>query len=251
MAGIDSAWRFETMLQDRCAACTEPFENGTALFRPDRPRVYDENFLRIERGFEELEARRLAETADRLQGGAGLTHRKVVVPDERAGRRLSDAFAGLRWRRSVLLTMEHRGRAPREPDHRVVPAQAHELRAARTRAFAQDMGGGAAGQVARHLELLSSVVSTRAFAVVAGGELASWCVLYEEDGVGQVEDVMTVAHQRRRGFGRAVVQAAARASVEGGNRLTFIVADDEDWPKRLYASLGFQPLGRRYEYTRT
>jgi hypothetical protein len=42
-----------------------------------------------------------------------------------------------------------------------------------------------------------------------------------------------------------------RASVADGNRTTFLVADDEDWPKELYARLGFEPIGRRYEFTRS
>ena len=28
------------------------------------------------------------------------------------------------------------------------------------------------------------------------------------------------------------------------------VADDEDWPKEMYGQLGFDALGRRYEFTR-
>jgi hypothetical protein len=48
-----------------------------------------------------------------------------------------------------------------------------------------------------------------------------------------------------------VVQTAVEASLETGNELTFLVADDEDWPKQMYAGLGFEPVGRRYEFTRT
>lgn len=250
MVSLDFAWAFEIRLQDRCATRVEPFDYGSALFRPDLPRVYDENFLRLERGFEELDARDLAVVADRLQGGAGLTHRKAVVPDETAGERLTKGFSRLRWRRSVLLTMGHNGNLVPEPEHEVVEPDQQALTNARVRAFADDLGSGAAGQVAEHLELVASVVPSRAFAVVLDGEPVSWCVLYSEDGVGQIDDVVTAMPHRRRGYARSVVQAAVRASQAAGNDFTFLVADDDDWPKEMYARIGFEPLGRRYEFTR-
>ena len=113
------------------------------------------------------------------------------------------------------------------------------------------MHSNAARQVVAHLELVASVVPTRAFAVMADGTAASWCVLYEEDGIGQIDDVVTVGRHRRQGYGKAVVQTAVAASLESGNELTFLVADDDDWPKDMYARLGFEPLGRRFEFTRT
>jgi ribosomal protein S18 acetylase RimI-like enzyme len=250
VAGLDSAWAFETKLQDRCAARLEPFAYGTALFRPDLPRVYDENFLRLERGFEDVEAADIAAAADRIQGGAGLAHRKALVPDEATGERLSAGFARLRWRRSILLTMGHRGDAPGEPAHRIERLDQRGLRRSRGEAFAEDLGSGAAAQVVGHLELVASTVATRAFAVFDNDRPVSWCVLYEEDGVGQLDDVVTLMRYRRRGYGRAVVSAAVRASLAAGNSFTFIVADDEDWPKEMYGQLGFEPLGRRYEFTR-
>ena len=33
-----------------------------------------------------------------------------------------------------------------------------------------------------------------------------------------------------------------------GAELVFLVADDEDWPKELYRKLGFDDLGRVYEF---
>jgi ribosomal protein S18 acetylase RimI-like enzyme len=247
---LGSAWAFERKLQDRCALRAAPFQHGTALFRPDLPRVYDENFLRVERGFEDLEAAELAAVADKLQGTAGLAHRKAVIPDESAGERMSDDFARLRWRRSVLLVMGLQGNAPSDPAHPVQKLPQVDLRSSRSVAFADDLGSGAANQVVGHLELVASTVATRAFAVFADGAPVSWCVLYEEGGIGQIDDVVTLPRHRRRGYARAVLQAAVRASLDAGNSSTFIVADDEDWPKEMYGQLGFEALGRRYEFTR-
>jgi ribosomal protein S18 acetylase RimI-like enzyme len=248
---LDSTWAFEAAIQDRCSERLEPFEWGTALFRLDMPRVHDQNLLRIERGFDTVGARELAAEADRLQRPAGLSHRKVIVPDEAAGERLSPGFAELSWRRARHAVMAHRGEAPAEPAHPVREPEAAALRTARTRAFQQDLGSGAAAQVAASLELIASVVPVaRAFAVEADGEVVSWCVLYEENGIGQVDDVVTAGRYRRRGYARAVVSAATRASLQSGNEITFLIADDDDWPKELYARLGYKSIGRRYEFTR-
>jgi ribosomal protein S18 acetylase RimI-like enzyme len=243
-------WTFEVAIQDRCAERREPFEWGTALFRPDMPRVHDQNLLRMERGFGEVDARGLAAEADRVQRPAGLSHRKVMVPDAEAGQQLWDEFAELSWRRARHVTMVHRGEAPAEPHHHVHEVESAMLRRARVKAFEEDLGSVAAEQVAASLELVASVVPARGFAVEVDGEFVSWAVLYEEDGIGQIDDVVTDPEHRRRGYGRAVVEAATRASHESGNRITFLIADDEDWPKEMYGRLGYEPVDLRFEYTR-
>ena len=115
----------------------------------------------------------------------------------------------------------------------------------------EELGRIAADQVATSLDLIARVVPSRAFTVEAGGEPVSWCALYEEDGIGQIDDVVTAPVYRRRGFGRAVVEVATRASLAAGNRITFLVADDDDWPKELYARIGYEAIGRRFEFTRS
>jgi ribosomal protein S18 acetylase RimI-like enzyme len=252
MDALAETRRFEVAIEDRCAERLEPFEWGTATFRLDMPRVHDQNLLRVERGYDAVTATGLATAADRIQRPAGLSHRKVVVPDEPAGARLSPGFAELSWRRARHIVMAHRGEPPAEPRHVVREVDPSVLRGARTRAFQDDLGSMAAAQVAASLELIASnVAAARAFIVQIDGEPVSWCALYEEDGVGEVDDVVTAGDYRRRGFGRAVVEAATRASLASGNHLTFLVADDDDWPKELYERLGYRKIGGRYEFTRT
>jgi ribosomal protein S18 acetylase RimI-like enzyme len=248
---VAATWQFEVAIQDRCSERIEPFEWGSAIFRLDIPRVHDQNLLRVERGFGEVSADQLAREADRIQRPAGLSHRKVIVPDEQSGERLSGEFAELSWRRARHVVMVHRGDSPSEPRHAVHAVGPSALHEARTQAFEEDLGTIAAGQVATSLDLIASVVPSRAFAVEVDGKPVSWCALYEEDGIGQVDDVVTAPAHRRRGYGRSVVEAATRASLEAGDRITFLVADDEDWPKELYARIGYEPVGRRFEFTRT
>jgi hypothetical protein len=40
----------------------------------------------------------------------------------------------------------------------------------------------------------------------------------------------------------AVVQRALAQAIAAEHDLVFLLADDEDWPKELYAKLGFEPL---------
>ena len=41
-----------------------------------------------------------------------------------------------------------------------------------------------------------------------------------------------------------MVSAAVDAAVAAGHELVFLVADADDWPRDLYAKLGFREIGR-------
>ncbi len=58
-----------------------------------------------------------------------------------------------------------------------------------------------------------------------------------------VEHVYTRPDQRGRGHARRLVTQAADMAAAAGCRRTFLVADDGDWPKHLYARIGFRPVG--------
>jgi predicted GNAT family acetyltransferase len=83
------------------------------------------------------------------------------------------------------------------------------------------------------------------------GQPASVCELYVLGDVAQVEDVNTIEEFRGRGLGSAVVLAAADAARARGCDVVFLIADDADWPKDLYARLGFDPVGRFWSFVRT
>lgn len=68
--------------------------------------------------------------------------------------------------------------------------------------------------------------------------------LRSDRATGWVEDVYTVPEARGRGFARTLVTYATQLSRSADHDLTFIVADDNDWPKLLYARIGFRPIAR-------
>jgi GNAT superfamily N-acetyltransferase len=69
-------------------------------------------------------------------------------------------------------------------------------------------------------------------------------------GVGWVEDVYTLPVARRKGYARLLVGRAIELARAGTTELTFIIADDNDWPKHLYAELGFRPIGYTWTFHR-
>jgi predicted GNAT family acetyltransferase len=79
---------------------------------------------------------------------------------------------------------------------------------------------------------------------------ASACSLYSVGPVAQIEEVATLLAHRNRGLARAVVLASLESAVTAGAELVFLAADDLDWPKELYACLGFDPLGTVEAFTR-
>jgi ribosomal protein S18 acetylase RimI-like enzyme len=97
---------------------------------------------------------------------------------------------------------------------------------------------------------LDPVANGRWFAAPADGEPGASCVLYEQDGIGQVETVGTRPERRGQGLASAVVLAAAEASRRAGHELTFIVADADAWPWKLYERLGFDPIGEHRSFLR-
>jgi ribosomal protein S18 acetylase RimI-like enzyme len=250
-ARLASAWSFEQAMQDRCARRRQPFEYGTAIFNDELRRVYDTNFVRFERGFDELTAGAVANAADELQ--AGLSHRKVMIPDEAAGARVAEQLSAHGWRVNRLVTMAYEGPRERAPVEGVEEVDPEPLREARQEALSDGTRDADAGrQIVAFTERMAAVVPSRLIAARADtGEIGAFCALFQHGGIGQIDEVTTIERHRRRGLGNRVVGGALNASLAAGDELTFLVADEGDWPKDWYARLGFVPIGRRFELVRT
>jgi ribosomal protein S18 acetylase RimI-like enzyme len=248
----ERALRFQRTFEDGLAVRTEPFEGGTAIFRPEMPRVFDFNYLRVESpppgGAEEL-----AEEAERLQGAAGLLHRKIVIEDEGAGQALLRDFRKLGWLPDHLLLMALDAPPPGPAEPPVEIVEPPELIPAQELNILNDPHDRSP-EVVRQLlaaeEARAASLPTRGVAVRSDGEVASWCLLYTDDGVAEIDQVTTLPEHRRRGYGDAVMRAAVGRAGASGSELVFLWADDRDWPKDWYARLGFEPVARRYAFLR-
>jgi ribosomal protein S18 acetylase RimI-like enzyme len=243
---------FEEALRDRAVDRIEPFRFGDALFTESLPRVWDANLLRVERA-DGARAAELAAEADRVQRGAGLLHRKIAVLDEGEGERLAPGFAELGWSVTRFLFMAHPGDPAQAAVASVVEVDRDLLGPLRER-IARDEPWARAEedvrQVRESAERIAAAGKTRHFAVLEDGAVASCADLYSDGRTAQIEDVATLPEFRGRGYASAVVLTALAAARRDGHDFVFLVADDGDWPKELYAKLGFEPLGRTFEFLR-
>jgi GNAT superfamily N-acetyltransferase len=99
-------------------------------------------------------------------------------------------------------------------------------------------------------ELIARAGNGRHFAARVGNETASAADLYSDGRTAQVEDVATRPAFRGRGLASAVVLHAVAEASATGHDLIFLTTDDSDWPKELYARLGFAAIGRKWAFLR-
>lgn len=222
---------------------------GTALFVDSLPRVHWVNTLAVDLGVRAT-AEELAADAESVQGQAGLRHRRLSISDD-LGAEVEATVHGLGWKVERLLVMVHGG-GGRDVDtggvERMSPAELEPAWAAGTRESIPDEETVRQLVAAQHRRRLAADV--RYYGVRADGEIASYCELFADGETAQIESVMTRAPFRGRGLASAVVTAALRDAQARGHSLVFLCADDEDWPKELYAKLGFTTSGRVWDFLR-
>ena len=237
---------FRRWLQRAAADRTIELPTGTAIITDSTPDVYDANYLSVETAA--AGARDLAADAEAALEASH--HRRVVVEDGTPG--LAEDFAQLGFDRVTHLVLAHTA----EPDRRVDTTgirevELVELLALRTEATLREPWGDPdiAAQLNDAKRRIAATVPTTFYAAIADGAIAGWCELRRRDGVAQIEDVEVLEAFRGRGLGRAIVQHALEEGVRTGD-LVYLEALADDWPRELYARLGFTAVGRRDVYTR-
>ena len=177
-------------------------------------------------------------------------HCRVIIEDGAPG--VADDFAQLGFDRVTHLVLAHTA----EPDKRIDTSAIREvgldeLISERIAATLREPWGDSdiAAQLNDAKRLVAAAVPTRFFAAIVDGCVAGWCELRRADGVAQIEDVEVNEAHRGRGLGRALVQHALDEGLRAGD-LVYLEALADDWPRELYAKLGFTVAGRRDVYTR-
>jgi ribosomal protein S18 acetylase RimI-like enzyme len=243
---------FERDLERRLSTRTERTRFGTAYFHDAFPVRFDSNFVWTDPPLGGVEAEQLAADADDVLGGAGLEHRVIWVADPEQGERLAPAFAALGYDVDRNVVMVH----AREPDA-WTDDRAEEVDLASAKAMwflAQseepDTSRSDARMLADFLDVLVEGADARFYGVHVDGDVVAGAQLMVLDGIAQIEDVVTLAAHRGRGHARAAVLAAVRAARDDGADLVYLAADDEDWPKHMYAKLGFDEAGRSYDFVK-
>jgi len=237
-------------VDERTAESVVPFRWGRALINQRLNRVYDANYLIADR-VEAADATELDAEAERIQGAAGISHRRVNVDNPPAADRLSPGFRTRGYTPERFVIMAHR----RRPDQQVDVAAVQEvdwalMRPAREREISSQPWGDpiTARQILSKHELTARGTRTRYFAALVDGRVVSSCELRSEGDTAQVETVETLPEFRKRGLSRAVVSAALQAAA--GYAFIFLVADEDDWPQQFYRRLGFDDVGIESRFLR-
>jgi GNAT superfamily N-acetyltransferase len=228
----------------------EASEFGTAVFNDRFPSYWDGNLLLVDGPTEAGAGPLIAET-DRLF--PGFAHREIAVFDDVGGARLAPAFRRAGWEVDRLVFMASRREADRESSMGVDEAEYEEVLPLLLETNLHGHGGmtpAAAEANAAVRQMLVDLVGVRFFVGRVDGVLAGVCELFAHEGVAEIDNVNTLERYRGRGIARAVVGRAVQEGRDGGADLVFLIADDADWPKQLYAKLGFDPVGRYWQFTR-
>jgi len=243
---------FTRWLEDTTSTRREASVYGTALFHDGFPVRWDSNFLRVEGADGTTSAIEVAQECERWYGG--FAHREVIVEDADRGAALAMGFGELGWEVARLVYMALR----RSPDRAVPAGQVAEVDVDDLRSAIHEVnlaGSSHTTEAESHLltdfrSVLRDRVGARFFAASVDGEVASFCELYVHDGLAQIEDVNTLERFRGRGLARACVTRAVAGAIAAGAELVFLIADDQDWPKHLYVSLGFDAVGYFSQFNR-
>jgi len=237
---------FRRALEKATAERCEPFAHGVGLFSDSISSVYDANYLVLDRlAGAEVHAAEADALMERFH------HRKVVAFED--GRALAPGFAELGWKLATHLVMAHR----REPDRLVDISAAREVTheelgaVKRAATLAEPWGSERLAEQLRDAKRrVGEAVSLRYFAAFVDGQVAAYCELRSDGRTAQIEDVGTLSEFRGRGLGRAVVQFALEEA-QRMHDLVFLEALEDDWPRELYAKLGFDVVGERHLFLHT
>lgn len=225
----------------------ETIELGWVVRTPTLPMVWSLNHLQLTGPVSFGDAVALADEYQK-----DLPYRHIQVGHDHGGDELDALFRAAGWRadREVYMALT-------DPPGDVAAEQLVELSEDQalvlTRLwFLEDHPGIGASSVEQLLEFTrreGRFWRERSFGLLDdGGSPLSMTKLRIDGTTAWVEHVYTVAHARGRGYARMLVTHVTALAVAGNPELTFIVADDNDWPKELYARIGFRPIDRTREF---
>jgi GNAT superfamily N-acetyltransferase len=221
---------------------TVPVRCGLVARTSSLPLIWSLNQLRIT---EPADFDELCALAGEYLGD--LPYRHLVVEHETTALAVEDQFRQAGWRIEREVVMELTAPGDKEADVRkVVELTEDEMVGLMERWIAEERPAitpEGIRQVGEYSRREGRLWNETSLGIREAGVPVA-ITKYRSDGqVAWVEDVYTVPEARRRGYARMLVTRAVELARAVPHELTFIIADDEDWPKNLYASIGFRPVG--------
>lgn len=247
--GVDSLARvlaFARANLGKTADEMRAIEAGWVVSTPSLPFVWGVNHVRVALP---LTFEALVELADEQL--AGSRYVQIGIENQDAGPHLEEEFAAAGWKTEREVYMVLAASPDREADTSiVVDAGEDEMLEVMKRWHGEDeLSAVGLAQLVEYSRREARACGDRLLGVRSDdGQLVAISKLRTDGSTAQVEDVYTVPEARGRGFARALVSRAAELALDAGNDLIFISADDNDWPKQLYARIGFRALGRVWQF---
>lgn len=250
MSGRERAIAYLHATQAAVCERVEPWEHGHAIFAPDIAAFWAYNTVRVEGPDAGLGVEEVVAACERIQ--SGLAHRRVDVEDQAAGERVRPGFEALGWMVERTVWMELEGPATgNRPAMELSEVPFERTRPLREAWFATWEWSPSAEEGRAFMALEEHVAARRGTRALAtwgpAGEMIGFASFSVAGGSAEVEQVYVIPDRRGGGTGGALVAAAVDATGAGH---TFILADDEGDPKRLYARLGFRPVWIQHVFTR-
>lgn len=252
MDDLERAFAMERRFDERLCTRQEPFAFGIAFFDEDHPDRFVSNFLCAEIDLDAADAESLMRAADDILGGAGYKHRMVLLRSEDHAVRMEPAFTAAGYRADPIVLMGLRRASDRGPSVQVEERTFAGARPVIHETYRRDerLEPQHVDQFTDQHRAYEGTLGARFFVGLVDGEPAGVCELWMDEGDALVEHVDTLEEFRNRGVARSVVLAAIEAARQAEAERVFIGADDNDWPKELYGRLGFDRLGREWEFIR-
>jgi GNAT superfamily N-acetyltransferase len=223
----------------------EPWAHGTVVRATAYPSYYDFNVVRVEDD-PGMDVDALIAVAD--DALAGHEHRRLDLDRADVADSLRAGFLARGWKATRLVWMRHVTPPPPGPQIAVqeVPYDAvHALRVAWHGEDSPGQDSSGYHAQAREVALRRHV---RVLAVYEGEVPVAFAHLEHDGDAAEITQVFV--HPDHRGAGRGTAMTRAAIEAAGDVRDLWIVADDEDRPKALYARLGFRPAWTTMQFTR-
>lgn len=233
----------------RVATSEVPVTGGVAVLTGPVPLSHQHNQLLIDG---EVDAATLAAEADRVLGGAGLSHRRALL----SGGHLAPTVAGLEalgWEIEVLTVMAARPGGPTNPF--VGQTDIEDMRPFWSESWCRaipGIDGDTLQQLNDRYELEDEeAVDTRLLSVRNDlGDVIAGCVLKIDGATAMIDAVETLPDHRGRGHGNALVAQALALAGRAGCDLVTLEADAADWPRHWYARHGFTEVATTWSAQR-
>ncbi len=222
----------------------------TAMLMPHLSDVWDLNWVYVEEPGLPIE--RIVAFGDETIGAAGMGHRTLLTMDPAEGERLIAELEPRGWEveRNVYMALRGEPDRPADPGIEVDEVGLNEIEEARREFLRLELAewidpvtDEVLDQFIAADRLWGEIAGDRWFVVREDSRIVNFCRLFTDGGIAQVEDVATLPAARNRGYARATILAAIDAARAEDPDLIYLGALTDDWPRKLYARLGFEEVG--------